>query len=79
MKWIGIVCSVIGLITSGFMFYNEHKNKVSVSSTANNATRAVSADTNKTLDNLIYLKNKVEEVQNARKWGNYFLSILMDV
>lgn len=56
------------------MLYNEHKNKkVSVSSTANNVTRAVSAEGNstKTLDDLIYLKNRIEEVQNkANNEGN---------
>ncbi|CAG9808926.1 unnamed protein product [Chironomus riparius] len=68
IKWIGIVSSMIGLIISGFVFYNEHHNKVSVSSTANNATRAVEANgtSAKTLDDLIYLKNRVEEVQNSK-------------
>ena len=63
---------MIGLIISGFVFYNEHHNKVSVSSTANNATRAVSSDGNstKTLDDLVYLKNRVEEVQNSKNEEN---------
>ena len=63
---------MIGLIISGFVFYNEHKNKVSVSSTTNNATRAVSTDENssKTLDDLIYLKNRIDEVQNPRNDGD---------
>jgi len=63
---------MIGLIISGFVFYNEHKNKVSVSSTTNNATRAVSADENssKTLDDLIYLKNRIDEVQNPKNDGD---------
>jgi hypothetical protein len=63
---------MIGLIISGFVLYNEHKNKVSVSSTANNATRTISGNENssKTLDDLIYLKNRIEEVQNPRNEGN---------
>lgn len=66
MKWIGIVCSTIGLITSGFMLFNEHHNKVSNSAAANSTTvRPIQGAPTRDLNNLVYLKNRVDEAQNS--------------
>jgi hypothetical protein len=58
MKWIGIICGLFGILVSAFAIYNEaNLEEISVS-TVNVENKIES------LDNIEYLKNRVDEVHN---------------
>lgn len=60
LKWIGIVGGIVGLIISGFMIYTKESQKAAVT---NVSTIAVESNVNN-LDNVSYLKQRVDEIQN---------------